>query len=245
MTFTELVSSSDIGRLIAFADHIADADGEDLIWDKSVEAVFTAVANHPELAPNIKADSEAKLIEKWLDKYAKGYNSRISQRVSKLPSTIADPIVGTIISCRLKHLDQADLGKISSGHRLSMSAENVLGLLLEEYLSVKLATFGWHCCWGETVRSVDFVNEDGRLLQVKNRSNSENSSSSRVRLGTAIEKWFRVDAVSGDYRWDELNKRNKTTLFSEERFEKFVIATLKKNPDAMPVEPSNSWSGGK
>jgi hypothetical protein len=245
MTFTELVSSSEIAQLIALSCHIANADGDGLIWDKSVEAVFKAVANHPDLAPNIKADSDAKLIEKWLDKYAKGYNSRISQRVSKLPSTVADPIVSTIISCRLKHLDQSDLGKISSGHRLSMSAENILGLLLEEHLSVKLAAFGWHYCWGETVRSVDFVNDDGRLLQVKNRSNSENSSSSRVRLGTVIEKWFRVDAVSGDYRWDELNKMNKTRLFSENRFGAFVIATLKKNPEAMPVEPSNSWSGGK
>jgi hypothetical protein len=242
MTFNELVSSTDLAQLVALARTIAGTRGEALIWNKGVETIIRTVANHPDLAPNIKADSDAKLIEKWLDKYAKGYSRRISQRVSKLPSTVADPIVGAIISCRLPHLDQTDIGKISSGHRLSMSAENILGLLLEEFLSEELAAFGWHCCWGETLRSVDFVNDDGRLMQVKNRSNSENSSSSRVRIGTAIEKWFRVDAASGNYLWPELNRRNSTTLFSEKKFEKFVVATLKKNPDAMPVERSNTWN---
>ena len=122
-----------------------------------------------------------------------------------------------------------------------MSAENILGLLLEEYLAVELAPHKWHCCWGETLRNIDFVNEDGRLLQVKNRSNSENSSSSRVRDGTQIEKWFRVNATSGKYLWEELNIHHKPLQLSEEKFVAFVVKTLKANPKAMPVEPENPW----
>jgi len=64
-------------------------------------------------------------------------------------------------------------------------------------LADNLIAYGWHCAWGETIRSVDFCSEDGQLLQIKNRSNSENSSSSRVREGTNIIKWFRVNALTG------------------------------------------------
>jgi hypothetical protein len=42
-----------------------------------------------------------------------------------------------------------------------MSAENILGLILEEYLANNFKDEGWHCAWGDTVNSVDFVNENG------------------------------------------------------------------------------------
>ncbi len=159
-----------------------------------------------------------------------------------LRKTVPDRIIETIIACRLPHLKPEGLVKISFGHRLSMTAENVLGQLLEAYLANELAAFKWYCCWGETLRSVDFVNEDGRLLQVKNRSNSENSSSSRVRLGTEIKKWFRVNAASGKYLWADLNTLHKNLNLSEEHFKEFVIKTLKANQPAVPVEPANPWN---
>ena len=37
----------------------------------------------------------------------------------------------------------------------------------ERPLINNLKAYGWHCAWGETVKSVDFVHEDGRLLQIK------------------------------------------------------------------------------
>jgi len=122
-----------------------------------------------------------------------------------------------------------------------MSAENILGLILEEYLSEKLQGDGWHCAWGETVKSVDFVHEDGRLLQIKNRSNSENSSSSTVRVGTEIEKWFRIKADRIEYMWEKLNDICGTTELSEESFVIFVQKTISDNPKCLAIEPDNPW----
>ena len=117
-----------------------------------------------------------------------------------------------------------------------MSSENIQGLLLEEFLAEQLGEYGWHCCWGESVRHVDFCNVNGSLLQVKNRSNSENSSSSRVRINQLIEKWYRVDAGTGLYRWSYFNEKYDTDRFSEENFVMFVQQALIGNPGALAVE---------
>ena len=231
----------DAKALLKAAEAIAKADGEALAWHDGVKTILTVATKNPTLAPNIKAASQDALIKKWLRKYTGSFNNRISKRTSNPPGTVSDPILETIIGSRLEHLSPDELVKISFGHRLSMSAENVLGLLLEEYLSDKLSPFGWHCCWGETLRSVDFVNKDGRLLQIKNRSNSENSSSSRVRIGTSIQKWFRVSATTGEYLWNDLNEMYKTKVFSEDNFKEFVLQTLRDNPNALPVEDGNPW----
>lgn len=167
--------------------------------------------------------------------------NRISRRISKPPGTVADPIVSTIINARLTGLTAEHLEQIKYAHRLSMSAENIQGLLLEEFLAEQLADYGWYCCWGESIRHVDFCNIDGSLLQVKNRSNSENSSSSKVRINQPIEKWYRVDARTGFYRWSYFNEKHDTDRFSEENFVTFVQQVLLGNPDTLAVETNNPW----
>ena len=122
-----------------------------------------------------------------------------------------------------------------------MSAENVLGLLLEEYLSINLQGFGWHCAWGATVKSVDFVNEEGVLLEIKNRSNTENAPSSGVRAGTEIKKWYRIKSNRVVYMWPELNEICGTEHLSEEDFVSFVESTIKNNPNCLAVEENNPW----
>jgi hypothetical protein len=122
-----------------------------------------------------------------------------------------------------------------------MSAENILGLILEEFLSVNLENAGWHCAWGETVKSVDFVHEDGRLLQIKNRSNSENSSSSAVRTGTTIQKWFRIKADRIEYMWNDLNEICDLSNLSEKAFEEFVVHCVSQNHGCVAVEDDNPW----
>ncbi len=76
-----------------------------------------------------------------------------------------------------------------------MCAENCVGNLLERYLDSQLRTSYWNWCCGEFVKAIDFLgrNDNGEwiALQIKNRDNSENSSSSAIRDGTRIQKWFR------------------------------------------------------
>lgn len=215
-----------------------------LDWDGSIEFVFKIVASDPERVPgNIGGgnDDERSAIQKWLQKYQAGMESRASKRRSNPPGTIADPIIEKIIGARLSALTKDDLNKVTYAHRLGMSAENILGLMLEEYLSINLKNHGWHCAWGETVRSVDFVNEDGRLLQIKNRSNSENSSSSAVRDGTEIDKWYRIKAGRVEYMWPSLNNICGTENLSEADFVAFVKSTIEKNPSCLAVEKENPW----
>jgi hypothetical protein len=96
-----------------------------------------------------------------------------------------------------------------------MGAENLVGDLLERYLASVLEPHGWIWCSGAMVKAVDFIlppSTSGgawRMLQVKNRDNSENSSSSAIRAGTEIEKWHRT-----------------FSKLSEENFERFVRTYL-------------------
>ena len=243
MKLKDAIHSLGAKSSINIAKEIALQKGID--WDGGVKFVFSAIAHDPERAPgNIggRNDSEEDVIRKWLRKYQDGYDKRASIRISNLPGTISDPIIRTIISSRLKLNDKDSLDRVIYAHRLCMSAENILGLILEEYLSENLIESGWYCAWGETVKSVDFVHKDGeRLLQIKNRSNSENSSSKTVRDGTRIEHWFRIEASSGKFCWSKLNQICKTTCLSEENFIEFVQRTLKKNPWCLAIEKKNPW----
>ena len=215
-----------------------------LNWDAGVCFVFKIVTCDPNRVPgNIGGgtDDERAVIQKWLQKYQAGVEGRASKRISNPPGTIADPIIEEIIGARLTNLNKDDLHKVTYAHRLGMSAENILGLMLEEYLAINLQKHGWHCAWGETVRSVDFVNEDGSLLQIKNRSNSENSSSSTVRDSTEIEKWYRIKADRIEYMWASLNKLCGTKHLSEDAFVSFVKSTIKNNQNCLAVEKENPW----
>ncbi len=229
--------------VMSHAERIVRANAS-MRWDTAVRTVLSVCCRFPELCPTFRQDnlfSEAH-ISKWLEKYFNGYNNRSSKRISKRIGTIPDEIIDTIISVRLPSLDDSRINAIKSAHRLSMAAENILGLLLEEYLAEKLLPYGWYCCWGETMKSVDFCTHNGDLLQVKNRSNSENSSSNKIRQGTPIIKWHRINASNGTCYWDVLNERVGCTELSEQDFSSFVKRTITENPAAVYIEEDNVWN---
>ena len=240
VTFDSIIntSSSEESFLQIFQNVFSPQDQPFL---EAHHTILTACYRNPGLSPTLKGNTPEILAQSWLRKYCDSYENRISRRISQPPGTVADPVVTTIINARLTGLTEEHLEQIKYAHRLSMSAENIQGLLLEEFLAEQLAEYGWYCCWGESVRHVDFCNVDGSLLQVKNRSNSENSSSSRVRINQPIEKWYRVDARTGLYRWSYFNEKYDTDHFSEENFVVFVQQVLTRNPEALVVEVNNPW----
>ena len=240
VTFDDLISlsNSEAGFLQIFQNAFSQPDQ---LFLEAHRTILIACYRNPGLAPTLKGNTPDVLAQAWLKKYRDSYENRISRRISQPPGTVADPIVNAIIHARLTGLTPEDLEQIKYAHRLSMSAENIQGLLLEEFLAEQLADYGWYCCWGESVRHVDFCNVDGSLLQVKNRSNSENSSSSRVRINQSIEKWHRVDARTGLYRWSYFNQKYDTDRFSEENFALFVQRVLIENPAALAIEDNNPW----
>lgn len=106
-----------------------------------------------------------------------------------------------------------------------MGAENIIGTLLERYIDNQASRFGWIWCAGSIVKAADFIrkNENGwDVLQIKNRDNSENSSSAAIREGTDIKKWFRTFSKRSGTNWDNFPDDKLKKVLSEKGFHQFI-----------------------
>lgn len=147
-------------------------------------------------------------------------------RAPSAPATIPDPMVSVIVR---DYFGVHDTERAKREHLLSMGAENAIGDLLERYLASVIEPLGWVWCSGSTVRAVDFIRPSGSagaadwdLLQVKNRDNSENSSSSSVRDGTEIMKWHRTFSRRPQTNWPAFPDQIAAQHLSEKGFVAFV-----------------------
>lgn len=197
------------------------------VWDRRIEAILRYCTQSPgwQAFPSFakkKADpGDLENMQNYLKIYLERYyRARQEQLGLREVTTVADPPVDVILRVFAK---QEGLTEVAIHHRRSMAAENLLGELLERYIAQRLESQGWIWCAGSTVRAVDFLREDLSLaLQVKNRSNSENSSSSAIRKGTEIAKWYRVNANTGKTNWSAFPLAIKDAQFSEEDFHLFI-----------------------
>lgn len=146
-----------------------------------------------------------------------------AKRLGKVePKTIPDPAVSVILN-ELYDLPIKDLERIKKEHQYSMLAEDAVGELLEDYIddASNQNDAGWVRAHGDVIRSVDFIKKDlsgWRLIQIKNRDNSENSSSQSVRDGTKIEKWFRTRSRTGKTNWHNFPDKELGRHLSEDNF---------------------------
>jgi hypothetical protein len=179
----------------------------------------------------LQAATSRRQIETFLGSYVlQNLNARDERITFNQVATIADPAVDVVLEVFGKHPPQ-ELGRASQYHRSSMAAENLVGGLLEHYLAQQLEPQGWFWCACNIIRGVDFF-KDGdpiTLLQVKNRSNSENSSSSLIRktllehgCPVQIDKWHRTNSRTGQTCWDKLPGNSRQQLASEEGFHRFL-----------------------
>jgi hypothetical protein len=179
------------------------------------------------LRPTPRGKSAASLtVPEYLSLLANQFASARSPRAPQKPQTIPDSVVGTILN-GFYGIEPASLPTIAETHLLSMAAENVVGELLERYIAQVLEPHGWVWCSGSVVRSVDFIFPSSSsappfLLQIKNRDNSENSSSSAIRDGTSIEKWFRSFSKKPATNWGAFPNDAARGLLSESGFNTFV-----------------------
>jgi hypothetical protein len=216
-------------------------------YSDALEVVLTTALSDKRNLPSLRypkkingVEQEIPLkdyIKKWVSKFLNGYNGRPSVKTGNKSATFSDPIIKLGMSYRLPDLSDEDLVKIVEGHSIQMSLENLVGELLEEYLSIELGKLGWYCCWGSSIDAVDFCNEDGDLLQVKNSDNSENSSSSRVRNGTEIKKWYRRKSTKKEtFCWDKIIDIVGECDLSELGFREFVKLVMESNPSCLYIE---------
>ena len=171
--------------------------------------------------------------ENDLQKRAKAFEKGREVKLPEAPSTVPDDMVSIILEHYFS-VPEHELEDAKQKHLLSMGAENIVGDLLERYLAQQLEQHGWAWCSGSIAKSIDFIrppedNGNWVILQVKNRDNSENSSSAAVRGGTQIEKWFRTFSRTGKTNWDQFPDKAVREHISEKGFKKFVEKYLKSN----------------
>lgn len=171
-------------------------------------------------------------------KFVEGFKNRPSVRISGETKTKADRVIDQVIRGRIKNITDKRLDDIRFAHKISMGAENIIGAILEEYIHWALWKYGWSICWGNCFKAVDLCSREGKLIQIKNKSNTENSSSNKIRVGTEIQKWYRMNANTGVFCWDKLMQMTKCPngTLSEEQFEGFARLLINKNQKALYVD---------
>lgn len=206
-----------------------EIEGVDLV-DPFVK-ICNFLKAHPEslswrgkATPNL---SDCEDVLKIAHKFVNGYQK---SDLPARPGTVPDEMVSIVMQSAYGY-SELDTKRIKKEHQHSMCAENCVGALLERYLDSVLRYHGWVWCCGDFVKAVDFIYPRIRgwdALQIKNRDNSENSSSSAIRYNTTIRKWFRTFSRNGATNWDNLPQQMRGKGLSEEGFIKFVRAYLAK-----------------
>jgi len=191
--------------------------------------------------------TEEQAANAFVKKFYKSYNNRPSVKAMRREqATFADLLIDKLVKLRIPQISNAQVDFIRKAHRFSMSLENVIGSILEEYIFTKSLNYGWATCWGSCIKAVDLCHRDGRLLQIKNKSNTENSSSSAIREGTTIQKWYRMDAKTGAVCWDSLNVllgiTSNADKLSEADFRTFTENIVSNNLDGIIKNPGFSAS---
>lgn len=186
------------------------------------------LAMNPEAASKMRGNnSPAVGTEAYIRAQAASFSSSRVPRAPEPPATVPDEMVSFILH-NYFNVPEENLERAKNEHLLSMGAENLVGELLERYLASVMEPRGWIWCSGSTVKAVDLIKPPTapggawKLLQVKNRDNSENSSSSAIRNGTDIEKWFRTFSKKTGSNWGAFPDAEIRPLVSEAGFRKFV-----------------------
>ncbi len=186
------------------------------------------LSDHPAAASALRGSNAPEVgSSEYLRRQAAGFSAARDPRSPQAPATVPDEMVSVILK-EYFDIPEADLGRVKREHSLSMGAENLVGELLERYLASVLEPRGWIWCSGAMVKAADFVKPPltagaaWRLLQVKNRDNSENSSSSAIRTGTVIEKWHRTFSKRAGSNWAAFPDATLRAELSEEAFKAFV-----------------------
>lgn len=102
------------------------------------------------LFPNIRLHENTTYLD-YLSKWIKGYEDASlnppSNRKAFPKSSCSDPAIQTIVQIAT-NVDVAFIERMNAYHNLFMSAENIQGNLLEEYISNSVHQYGWIWCKG-------------------------------------------------------------------------------------------------
>lgn len=209
-------------------------------YSQKLEKLFLFGLDNIDLFINIRVQSTLNpsqqihyYIEKWVTNYVKDRDNIKLLTPLKTYGERDEALISRVRAST--RAEEEILKNYIDGHYLFMSAENMNGAILEEYLAEILEPHGWLWCAGSVYRAIDFcyLGEEVKLLQVKNKYNTENSSSSAIRIGTTIQKWNRLSrprVSTGLFNptpnWEELrrivNIPSVDNLLTEESYLNFI-----------------------
>jgi hypothetical protein len=223
-------------RVMSFVENASDiaADAMNQI-DSTLSVKYATVieflCDNPDMAASRRGKKVAAIgTLEYIKAQALDFKKGRDPKKPEPSKTVPDEMVSFILQQYFDFPD-ADLEKAVDWHLLSMKAENIVGELLERYIAHVIEDdSGWVWCSGSVVKAVDFIYRDRTgqwvALQVKNRDNSENSSSSAIRKNTSIKKWYRTFSKKQGDNWQNFPLETTDTL-SEENFKAFVKTYLK------------------
>jgi len=211
---------------------------------KNLLVIFNIAMKDKELFPNLNlanGSTYKDYIDRWVQNYRNAENNQTRTKIALPKGSCDDPAIRAIVKMVTGVTDE-EVTLQETHHRLFMSAENIQGALLEEYIDSVIHEHGWIWCKGNVLKAVDFCTTNGvHLLQIKNKSNTENSSSSSIRSGTTIKKWYRLGTkqINGeklpDYKWNLLveyieNISKKECRLSEVDYINYIEEVIVNNP---------------
>lgn len=215
----------DYGHMIVAATRAVNITGpQDII---RFQAVCAFLGDNPELLSWRGQNRPDPCTQEGMQVLArKFFSSRNTRLRLSEPTTVPDEAVSIVLQA-VYNYTPAQTDQIKREHQHSMSAENIVGALLERYISSVLEPHGWVWCAGDFVKAVDFIKfipetSIWKSVQVKNRDNTENSSSAAIRHGTEIEKWFRTFSRTGLDNWAAFPEPEFCDRLSEEGFRTFI-----------------------
>lgn len=185
--------------------------------------IYEFLKAHPELAH--LRNGETIDCNIYRDRIFNKYTKEIEAfPCPKIPQTTTDEAVEEILNIYYG-IEEGAVASAIDIHKQAMGAENIIGTLLERYIDSQASRFDWIWCAGSIVKAADFIrkNENGwDVLQIKNRDNSENSSSAAIREGTDIKKWFRTFSKRSGTNWDNFPDDKLKKILSEKGFHQFI-----------------------
>lgn len=168
-----------------------------------------------------KNENEEQLVMRWRKKY-ESFKLPSSRACSQKGKAIDPALASAMSKCLNLPIEKVRNSYLI--HETFEKAEMKVGDLLEEFVNSVLSGQGWIWCKGGVLRAVDFVkvfgvaNKKPCFLQVKNSTNSENSSSNKIRRfltdksqkKVPVKAWYRSFANSSNEKG--FRKTNWTNL---------------------------------
>ena len=185
--------------------------------------VISLIEQNRDLRTKKHKNSATLLTTITLNALAKAYFKGRKPKKPSLSDSIDDEAVFLVMESYFK-TDSRKRKLISEIHKKAMGAENAVGFYLEYYIASVLEKYGWTWCAGSIVDKVDFfkIRHNGVpiLIQIKSRDNTENSSSMKVREGTPILKWYRLESKTGRTCWEDFPDKQAKDNLSEKGFQR-------------------------